>query len=89
MDEFRRNGGERRVAEFQPVCTVRDLESLDDDEIFAGFQAGLQGTSEPYDSRGRSYWHGWRNGAVEGGYMRRDDAQRALSADIQRRTSYS
>jgi hypothetical protein len=77
------------MAEFKPVCTVKDLESLDDDEIFAGFRAGLQGAPEPHDSHTRSYWHGWRNGAVEGGFMRTDDAQRALTADIQRRTSCS
>ena len=72
------------MAEFKPVTTVRDLDSLDDEDIMAGFEAGLAGAPEPHDSQSRSYWHGWRNGAVEGGYRRRDDAQRALTEDIQR-----
>ena len=72
------------MGEYAPVTTVQDLDSLNDDEIMAGFEAGLDGAPEPYDSQTRSYWHGWRNGAVEGGHMRRDDAQRALTEAIQR-----
>jgi hypothetical protein len=47
---------------FAPVRTVADLETLDDDEIAAGFMDGYRDPDapEPGPNRGRGYWHGWR-----------------------------
>ena len=65
-----------------PVTTVADLETLDDDEMIEGYRDGKAGEPEPGDNRSRSYWHGWRNGAVDGGHREIDAAQRELAAAI-------
>lgn len=53
------------MSEFQPVETVEDLNSLDDDEIVAGYRSGLHGDPEPGSNKSRSFWHGWRNGSSD------------------------
>ncbi len=46
----------------EPVRTVADLKTLDEDEMLEGFLDGFAGEPEPGDNRSRSYWHGWKNG---------------------------
>ncbi|HEY0205268.1 MAG TPA: hypothetical protein VGC15_14085 [Acetobacteraceae bacterium] len=70
------------MTERNPVRTVTELEGMDSDDIVEGYQAGRQGDPEPGDNRSRAYWHGWRNGRVDGGHAAQDDAQRDLCRDV-------
>jgi ribosome modulation factor len=70
------------MSEFQPVETKADLERLDDDEILAGYLAGLSGESEPGSDKSRAYWHGWRNGMVDSGRAQIDCAQVRLAREV-------
>ena len=68
------------MSEFRPVSTMPDLCVLDEFEIAEGYWAGLRGEPEPVASTiSRSYWHGWRNGAVDGGHRPKDEAQARLA----------
>lgn len=54
-----------------PVISVMDLARLDDDEQAEGYRDG--GAGLPCgDNRSRSYWHGWRQGARDGGHRAKD-----------------
>lgn len=54
-----------------PVISVMDLARLDDGEQAEGYRDG--GAGLPCgDNRSRSYWHGWRQGARDGGHRDRD-----------------
>lgn len=67
------------MPEFAPVFTMLDVHLLDSLEVQDGYSCGLMGTPEPLGSRfSRSFWHGWRNGAVDGGHRPNDAAQRLL-----------
>ena len=70
-------GGERT-----PVTTADELDALDTDEIVEGYRDGFAGEPEPGDNRSRSYWHGWRNGAVDGRHRTKDEAQAILATAI-------
>ena len=65
-----------------PVVSMEDLEALDRQEVQEGYRDGLEGWPEPGDNRSRSYWHGWRNGAVDGGHKEKDDAQAILAHEF-------
>lgn len=68
------------MAEFAPVHTMADLAVQDEDDMSWGYRAGLRGDPEPLGSRySRAYWHGWRNGRVDGGHAEPDAAQRLLA----------
>jgi len=69
-----------------PVETKADLETLNQDEILEGYLDGYGGELNCGDNRSRSYWHGWRNGRVDGGYAENDYAQMCLAHDVYRRT---
>ena len=62
-----------------PVTTLEDLRRLDEAEVLEGYLDGFDGESEPGGNRSRSYWHGWRNGQVDGGHKAPDAAQMALA----------
>lgn len=62
------------------VTTMADLATLDSDEVLEGYRDGFAGEPEPGDNRSRSYWHGWRNGALDGERRAKDDAQALLAA---------
>jgi len=66
----------------QPVTTIADLDQLDSDEMYEGFRDGFKGEPEPGGNRSRAYWHGWRNGAVDGGHREKDEAQAVLAAAV-------
>ncbi|OYX86410.1 MAG: hypothetical protein B7Y84_14125 [Azorhizobium sp. 32-67-21] len=63
------------MSERTPVCTLEELGRLDEAEISEGYRDGNDGLPEPGGNRSESYWHGWRNGAVDGGYREKDEAQ--------------
>lgn len=68
------------MSEFAPIATVADMAVQDSDDVLAGYRAGLAGDPEPLASVfSRAYWHGWRNGRVDGGHATPDAAQAALA----------
>lgn len=70
---------EDEMSELVPVTTLEDLATLDDDEMQEGYFDGYHGEPEPGNNRSRSYWHGWRNGAVDGKHREGDAAQAELA----------
>jgi hypothetical protein len=81
LDEDRHTNAVPSAAR-EPVRTVADLNALDTAEMVAGYWDARAGDPEPGDNRSRCYWHGWRNGAVDGGHRKKDDAQAALAAEV-------
>jgi len=67
-----------------PVTTLDDLASLDQGEVIEGYRAGLDGWPEPGNNRSRSYWHGWRNGALDGKHIEKDAAHAELARVVVR-----
>jgi hypothetical protein len=67
-----------------PITAAADLAALDDAELLDGYRDGRAGDDEPGDNRSLSYWHGWRNGAVDGGHREPDAAQAQLAHDYLR-----
>ena len=65
-----------------PIRRAKDLDALDDAELLEGYLDGHDGEPEPGNNRSFSYWHGWRNGAVDGGHREKDDAQAELARDV-------
>jgi hypothetical protein len=63
----------------KPVADLDDLETLDSDEVVEGYHDGRAGEPEPKGNRSRSYWHGWRNGAMDGGHIEQDAASAELA----------
>ena len=70
------------MSEFVPVTTLEDLRSLDQAEMVEGYRDGFRGEPEPGNNRSRSYWHGWRNGAVDGKHRDGDWAQYELARAV-------
>lgn len=68
-----------------PIRRKRQLDDLQHEETVEGYFDGLSGDHEPGDNRSFSYWHGWRNGAVDGGHREKDDAQAELAKDYLRK----
>ena len=66
----------------KPVATVEELSALDNDEIVEGYMDGFDNEPAPGDNRSKSYWHGYRNGQVDGGHVAADAAQVALAKEI-------
>lgn len=66
----------------EPVTTPEDLDALDEAEMIAGYWDGHAGEPEPGDNRSRAYWHGWRNGAVDGRHREPDYAQAQLARAV-------
>ncbi len=70
------------MAEFAPVTTLDDLDSLCVHEVVEGYQDGRDGEPEPGNNRTRSYWHGWRVGQMDSGRMPVPPEHRALARAI-------
>lgn len=66
------------MSQYRPVVSLDDLRQLDDAEIIEGYWSGFEGWPEPGNNHSRSFWHGWRNGAVDGGFRQNDEAQTSL-----------
>ena len=62
------------------VSTMYELDTLDSDEVIEGYFDGRKNEPEPQGNRSKSYWHGWRNGMIDGGHMKSDAASKALAA---------
>ncbi|WP_043345078.1 hypothetical protein [Cupriavidus basilensis] len=67
------------MSEFQPITKPEDLSGLDDNEMVSGYCSGYCGDAEPGSDKSRAFWHGWRNGAVDGGHRQMDTAQAELA----------
>jgi hypothetical protein len=72
------------VVDRVPIIDPVDLSALDPTEVVEGYMDGLAGDSEPGDNRSPAYWHGWRNGAVDGGHRSKDEAQAILARRVLR-----
>ena len=58
----------------QPVRTISAFRALDDGEILIGYMDGHSGLPLAPGGTSRSYLHGWRNGMIESGRKRADQA---------------
>lgn len=65
-----------------PITKANQLNDLDDAELMQGYWDGKDNEPEPGDNRSYSYWHGWRNGMMDGKHMPHDAASRALAHDV-------
>lgn len=65
-----------------PITKAADLDALDDAEVVEGYHDGRANEPEPGDNRSFAYWHGWRNGMIDGGHMKGDAASAALAHDV-------
>lgn len=65
-----------------PITKANQLDNLDNDEVIQGYWDGKDNEPEPGDNRSYLYWHGYRNGQVDGGYAKSDEAQKALAYDV-------
>jgi hypothetical protein len=69
------------------VTTLDELNSLDPNEMREGYSDGKLNEPQPSGNRSKSYWHGWRNGMMDGGHMPIDAAARELArVVVQNRT---
>ncbi|MBI0537769.1 hypothetical protein D9599_19610 [Roseomonas sp. KE2513] len=66
---------------FKAVRSVTDFRSLDEAEILIGYMDGMAGLVGEKDMT-MSYWHGWRNGAVDAGFIEPDQAQLQLEQEF-------
>lgn len=65
-----------------PVVTVEELETLDEDEMVEGYLDGYANEPRPSGNRSKAYWHGWRNGMVDGKHAEPDESQAALARAV-------
>lgn len=63
---------------FPPVADLWELDSLDHDQVVAGYSSAERGDPEPGPNRGKSYWHGWRCRMMDLGEIEIDDVHRGL-----------
>ena len=69
---------------FTPVATLDDLNTLDEEEIIAGYCDYQKGDPEPGPNRGRAYWHGWMNAARDHGERPSTPEARRLVREVLR-----
>lgn len=69
-------------ADRKPVSTIAELETLDERDVLHGYFAGLAGREEPGVEFNRAYWHGWRNGMMDGRRAPIDPEAGALAHEI-------
>lgn len=62
-----------------PIETLNELDTLDHGEVVEGYFDGRKNEPEPGNNRSKSYWHGWRNGMVDGHHAEKDAAQARLA----------
>lgn len=66
----------------EPVTSLEELDALDDAEMNEGYNDGRANEPEPQGNRSKAYWHGWRNGLVDGKHAVPDAAQMRLVAKV-------
>jgi hypothetical protein len=64
-----------------PIVRAELLAFIDMDEATKGYRAGFDGDPEPSNDVTYSYWHGWRNGAVDSNRRPIEPCQSALAKD--------
>lgn len=64
---------------FEPVRCLSDLDALNQDDIATGYCEWSKDDPWPGLNRGRAYWHGWRNAAIDHRAIDSDDASRQLA----------
>lgn len=74
--------GSFSVQIFQPVETIAEFRTLDEGEVLCGYLDGIRGTPCSLSKVSRSYWHGWRNGLVDGGFTEPDAPHLKLEAQF-------
>ncbi len=67
--------------ERRPLVLAAELDTLDESEIIEGYLDGLK-NERCGGNRSRSYWHGWRNGMVDGKHAKIDASQGLLAKDV-------
>lgn len=50
-----------------------------DADVIDGYRSGHRGESEPGSDKSRSFFHGWKNGRVDGGHDPIDERQAAFA----------
>lgn len=76
------------MANFEPVRTWADLQSLDVAEILDGYRSAERGDPEPGPNRGRAFWHGWRNRMIDFGIVKSDVASQQLAHECVERNRF-
>ena len=66
---------------FDAVRNIADFRDLNEAEILIGYMDGMAGLVGEKDIT-RSYWHGWRNGAADAGFIEPDQAQQQLEDEF-------
>lgn len=66
---------------FDAVRTVAEYRLLDEAEVMIGYMDGMAGLTGAVDMT-RSYWHGWRNGVVDAGFIEPDEAQLLIEVEF-------
>jgi ribosome modulation factor len=61
--------------QLRAVSTIEEFRELDEAAVLCGYMDGIQGLPFEFAELTKSYWHGWRNGAVDGGFVEPDLAQ--------------
>ncbi|RZI59728.1 MAG: hypothetical protein EOP14_03970 [Pseudomonas sp.] len=71
-----------KPGKFLAVRTVAECRRLDESDVMLGYLDGFQGNSISSQTVSHSYLHGWRNGAVDGGFISPDEAQVELEKEF-------
>lgn len=74
---MRKEGGDQMIERI-PATMPDQVFAMDEAEMVDGYQDGRE-NARCGDNRSESYWHGWRNGMVDGGHAKVDEAQRLLA----------
>lgn len=64
--------------EHKKISTLAGVATLDKEEISDGYWSGMRNEPEPTAEKSNSFFHGWRNGMVDGGHAEIDAEQMAL-----------
>ena len=70
------------MGEYRKISTKDEFEKINDGECISGYKSGLRGGEKPSSLHSKSFWHGWRNGMVDGGHMRIDSEMRQLAREV-------
>ena len=68
------------MPEFRPIRSLVEMAVQDPEDVGYGYMHGVEGGAEPVSSRfSRAFVHGWKNGAVAGGFREIDADQHFLA----------
>lgn len=65
-----------------PVSNISDLQTLDQSDVIECYLDGFKNEPKPSGNRSRSYYHGWRNGMMDGGFMQPDKYSITLAREF-------